>query len=91
MPARDTIRSVGGIFGKGHRHPHWLYESGVPGWTRTEGGYPCLHWADMHFPRIYDKRHELDLLIWEAGELEKSLAEVRDRIKELDTEREWPT
>lgn len=91
MPARDTIRSVGGIFGRGFKHAHWLYESGVPGWTRTEGGYPCLHWADVHFPMIYDKRHELHMLMWEAEELERSLAEVRDRIRELDTEREWPT
>lgn len=86
MPARDTIRSVGGIFGIGRKHSHWFYESGAPGWTRTEGGYPCLHWADMHFPKVYDRRHELDLLKWESEEMERSLAEIRDRIRELETE-----
>jgi hypothetical protein len=45
----------------------------------------------MHFPRVYDRRHELDLLVWEAEELERSLVEIRDRIKDLDAEREWPT
>jgi hypothetical protein len=40
----------------------------------------------MHFPRIYDPRHELDLLKWEAEEIQRALAEVRDRIEELEGE-----
>ena len=78
---RHRINRFGGRgFGK-----HWPHEHGIPGWTRSWHGYPCLHWFEMGFMPPYDSKQELDLLRAEAGEMEKILCEMRDRIKDLET------
>ena len=84
MALSNSIRHMGEVLGHGLRRRHWFDERGVPGWTRTEGGYPCLHWADMHIPVPYDEGHEVRLLKKEAEELEVALIEVRARIRELE-------
>lgn len=64
----------------------WPHETGMPGWSRSWHGYPCLHWLEMGFMPSYDPRQELDMLRIEAGELEVLLGQIRKRIREIEVE-----
>ena len=84
MALREEVRERfhrfrGGSFGK-----HWYHEYGVPGWTRSWHGYPCLHMFEMGFMPPYDSKQELEILRLEAGELETTLGEIRKRIREIE-------
>ena len=84
MALSQEIRQRVDRFNRGRMEKHWLHEAGMPGWTRSWHGYPCLHWFEMGFMPAFDTRQELDLLRTEAGELEVMLGQIRKRILELE-------
>ncbi|UCF88537.1 MAG: hypothetical protein JSV70_09050 [bacterium] len=85
MAISQEVRQRAQRFGVGGFVKHWYHENGMPGWTRSWHGYPCLHMFEMGFMPPYDSKQELDLLRVEAGELEVTLGEIRKRIRELET------
>jgi hypothetical protein len=86
MALREDVRQKYHRFRSGGRGEHWFHETGMPGWTRSWHGYPCLHWFEMGFMPPYDTRQELDLLRIEAGELEVLLGQIRKRIREIEVD-----
>lgn len=86
MALRDRLESGSRWFGPGRGKRHWFYETGVPGWTRSWHGYPCMHFAESTFPPVFDRRQELELLREEAWELERTLEDIRGSIKKLEDE-----
>jgi hypothetical protein len=86
MAIRERLESGSRWFGSGRGRRHWLYEAGVPGWTRTWHGYPCLHFAETTFPPVFDRKQELELLRDEARELERTLEDIREDIVRLENE-----
>lgn len=87
MAFREDIRQRFHRFSSGGFGKHWLHESGMPGWSRSWHGDPCLHWSEMGFMPRFDTRQELDMLRIEAGELEIMLGVIRKRIREIEVAR----
>ena len=87
MAFSEDVRQRFHRFRSGGMGGHWSHESGMPGWTRSWHGYPCLHMLEMGFMPPYDAKQELDLLRTEAGDLEIALGEIRKRIRQLETSR----
>jgi len=86
MALREEMRQRVHRFGSGGMGRHWPHDTGLPGWTRTWHGYPCLHWSEIGCMPRFDTRQELDLLRTEAGELEIMLGDIRKRIREIEGE-----
>jgi len=83
---RQEIRQRFHRFGREGAGRHWPHEEGMPGWSRSWHGYPCLHWSEMGFMPGFDTRQELDMLRAEAGDLEIMLGDIRRRIREIEVE-----
>ena len=86
MAIREQMSQRAHRFGLEGMGKHWLHDTGMPGWTRSWHGYPCLHWFEPGFMPPFDTRQELDMLRREAGELEIMLGEIRKRIREIEVE-----
>jgi hypothetical protein len=84
MAFRDEMRQRFHRFSSESKEKHWPHETGMPGWTRSWHGYPCLHMLEMGFMPPYDLKQELDLLRVEAGELAIMLGQIRKRIREIE-------
>jgi len=74
-------RGRGGGRGGGRGWRHWYYATGLPGWAR--GGYPFGYGAP-YAPVELTGEQEMEALREHAKFLEKSLAEVKKSISDLE-------
>ena len=84
MALREDVRERFHRYSGGRKEKHWPHEAGMPGWTRSWHGYPCLHWSEVGCMPRFDARQELDLLRIEAGVLEVMLGQIRKRTREIE-------
>jgi len=73
----------GGGWGRGWRHRHWFYATGVPGWARF--GYGPA-WAAPAAYAVPTQEQELDALKGQAEWLKSQLDEISKRMAELEKE-----
>ena len=74
-----------GGWGRGWRHRHWFYATGLPGWARA--GYPYAPPWVYPYGVGMSPEQEAELLAKEAELLKKELDEINKRIKTLEKER----
>ncbi len=77
----------GGGGGRGWRH--WYYATGLPGWQRAASPYPAWGRAWPYAAPAAPpaaRQQELDALKGQAEELEQTLADIRKRVEELQTQ-----
>jgi hypothetical protein len=67
--------------GRGYRH--WFRATGVPGWARV--GYGCAAYAGETGGEL-TKEQELAMLRSQAEHFKGALADVRQRIEQLEAE-----
>jgi len=77
-----------GFRGGGWGRRNWFYATGLTGWQRESLGYPVLggYPYGTPIPPTATKEQELEALKNQAGYFEKTIGEIRNRIKELETE-----
>ena len=87
--ARDQLPSKGpgfgmdrsGARGKGWRHRHQYYATGLTGWQRVQVGWPG---PNAGFPSAPSKDQDLAVLKQQAASVMQTLSELKSRIQELD-------
>ncbi|MBN1893853.1 DUF5320 domain-containing protein [bacterium] len=81
---------LGWGFGRGGRgRRRWFYASGFPGWQRTAYGAPYWPAGFGYMPVPYqaNPEQERDMLKRQTELLEKTLSDLNQRIRELETEK----
>ena len=83
----------GGVWGWGRGgggwgRRNWFYATGLPGWQRAELGYPAFGSYVPGFAPAMTAEAEMQVLKNRAAYLEQALQDVRERIEELETEKE---
>ena len=73
--------------GRGRRN--WFYATGLTRWLRAAYGYPYRGAGDANLPvpLTVTREQELDMLKSQAEHLEKTLADMNQRMQELESEK----
>ncbi len=74
----------GGGRGGGFRHRHWFYATGQTGWQRAGMGGAGYQQSLPYAPEM-TKDQELEILKNQAENLEQSLEQVKNRIKQVES------
>jgi hypothetical protein len=83
FPGRGMGR---GGFGGGRGHRHWFYATGFPYWARYGGVPMAAPYGTAPYPNPMTSEQELDYLRNQAKSIEDSLADINQRIEELENE-----
>jgi hypothetical protein len=72
-----------GWSGGGHRHRHWFYATGLPGWARGyRGGFDERQYVGAAAP--FANPEELTLLKQQIEDYENALSGLRKRVATLE-------
>jgi hypothetical protein len=89
-PPRFSGRRGFGRMGMRRGYRHGYYNTGMPGWSQYEAGYPA--WGGYTAPGAYDPymseeiapEQEKDVLLEQAEMLKQHIIEVEARLNELE-------
>lgn len=82
LPGQVMGAGLGGSWGRGWRHRHWYYATGMHGWARS--GF-AQSWSPLPY-QAPTKEQELNALQERAAWLKEQVEAVERRMTELSSE-----